>query len=360
MKYIGKLDAIRAFAVLMVIMSHWIPKTSKVILFGEIGVDIFFVISGFLITRILLTDRDTAELGGGTKGQALFNFVLRRALRIFPIYYLALFLFWIMQPYEGYSIRENIAYYATYTSNILFFQQNRWDSYLAPLWSLAVEEQFYLVWPFLIMFIPEQHTLKLILISVVTGIVFPYFYSEEMVKVLTPSCMNALGAGALLAWFMVKRPDVLQRYSRALLAAGAVSFVLMLCTFLLHPLSFLRVQARTFIAVVSVVGILYCTGAYKPVAILEWVLNARVLIFIGQISYGLYLYHNLISIVWRNFVLEHMSFIADMIGKGYADLLLLVVKFLVLLGAAWCSYRFIERPFLSLKRYFVMDKTSLA
>jgi len=360
MKYIGKLDAMRAFAVLMVIMSHWIPKTSKVILFGEIGVDIFFVISGFLITRILLTDRNTAELGSGSKGQALLNFVLRRALRIFPIYYLALFIFWIMQPYEGYNIRENIIYYVSYTSNILFFQQNRWDSYLAPLWSLAVEEQFYLVWPFLMMFVPEQHTLKVIFASVVTGIVFPYFYSQEMVKVLTPSCMNALGMGALLAWFMVKRSELLKRYGGALLVAGAVCLVLMLCAFLLPPFAFLHTQVRTLVSVVSVVSILYCAGMYRPIAVFEWVMNARILIFIGQISYGLYLYHNIVSIVWRNFIAGHMSFVADMIGKGYADMLLIVVKFLVLLGVAWCSYRFIEKPFLSLKKYFVMDKTSLA
>src|SRR5687767_3884044 len=199
MNYVRKIDAMRAFAVLMVVMSHWVPKTSKLIPFGEIGVDIFFVISGFLITRILLTEKVKAIQEDKGLSTVLKNFISRRALRIFPIYYLSLFIFWWFQDYESYSIRENIAYYVSYTSNILFFLQNAWDGYLAPLWSLAVEEQFYLVWPLLVVLIPQKHALKIIILSIITGLVFPYFFQQEMTKVLTPACMNALGSGALLA-----------------------------------------------------------------------------------------------------------------------------------------------------------------
>lgn len=354
MKYVQKIDALRALAVLMVVMSHWIPKTASKIPFGEIGVDIFFVISGFLITGILLHEREKARLASESQAAVLKNFVIRRALRIFPIYYLSLFLFWILQDFESYHIRENFVYYATYTSNILFFKANAWDGYLAPLWSLAVEEQFYLVWPILMIWTPSKHVLKVIVLSIAIGVVFPYFFHNEMVKVLTPSCMNALGGGALLAWLKFNKPELLQKASKVVVMLALVSAGALFFTFFVNDI--LEAQVRTMISMISVASIMYCIGILQPRKLLEFVLNHPALIFVGQISYGIYLYHNLVSVVWKNIVVVHLGIIPASIGVSAANAVFLTIKFVLLLGVAWLSYNLIEKRFLNLKKYFVIDK----
>ncbi|MCD8538994.1 MAG: acyltransferase, partial [Leadbetterella sp.] len=91
MQYIKSLDAIRAFAVILVIISHWVPYASvQKLSLGEVGVNIFFVLSGFLISRNLLAERKQNGESTKAKFKDLKNFVIRRALRIFPIYYLLL------------------------------------------------------------------------------------------------------------------------------------------------------------------------------------------------------------------------------------------------------------------------------
>jgi peptidoglycan/LPS O-acetylase OafA/YrhL len=355
MNYIKKIDAIRAIAVLMVVMSHWVPKTSKFIPFGEIGVDIFFVISGFLITRILITEKAKAIQQDKGLTTVLKNFISRRALRIFPIYYLSLFIFWLLQDYEGYHIREDMIYYVTYTSNILFFARNAWDGYLAPLWSLAVEEQFYLVWPLLIVLIPQKHTLKIILISMIIGLMFPFFFEKDMVKVLTPSCMNALGSGALLAWLSVMRPDLLKRYRMGFLGLACASLMLTFIIWAIAPFNAENGQFRMMVSIFSFVVLIYCIGIYSPIRSVEWIVNNSALIFIGQISYGIYLYHNIISIVWRNFMVGHFQEIYVNIGASYANGISLIIKFALLIMVSWASYQFVEKPILNFKKYFVLD-----
>jgi peptidoglycan/LPS O-acetylase OafA/YrhL len=358
MKYVRKIDALRAIAVLMVVMSHWIPKTAKRIPFGEIGVDIFFVISGFLITGILLHEREKARSQDESKSSVLRNFVVRRALRIFPIYYLSLLVFWLMQSYESYHIRENLSYYLTYTANILFFQERAWDSYLAPLWSLAVEEQFYLIWPLLMIWIPAKQLRGFILFSIAIGIVFPYFFNNPMVKVLTPACFNALGIGAFLAFLNLKNRDWLERNANFILGVAIFAVILLGATVLWFPL--LGSLVRTLISLITVATIMYCTGVYKPVAAIEWVFNHRVLIFIGQISYGIYLYHNIVSVFWRNLVVPHLDFVRLAVGTAGANGIFLIAKFIILIILAWLSYQLIEKPFLSLKRFFVLRQPTVA
>ena len=150
MTYYKSLDSIRAFAVFLVIFSHWLPfNFVKTFHFGYIGVDIFFVLSGFLITNNLLKEKKETSNDLRIKFVHLKNFIIRRSLRIFPVYYFLIFVLAIIGKTTYTTINENIWYYITYTSNILFFNTQKWDGMLSHLWSLAVEEQFYLFWPWL-------------------------------------------------------------------------------------------------------------------------------------------------------------------------------------------------------------------
>eukprot|EP01136_Pigoraptor_vietnamica_P044419 Opistho-1_new@21151 len=159
LKYYEGLDVLRAFAVCFVIIAHWGPSKfrseiltfifQKIIPDGLFGVDLFFVLSGFLITSILLNAKDNAN---GNRMTIIKSFYIRRALRIFPIYYLLIAIVYLLNDQ---SVKDHLIYYLSYTSNFLTFKLRDWGS-ISHTWSLAVEEQFYLIWPWIIIFIPKK------------------------------------------------------------------------------------------------------------------------------------------------------------------------------------------------------------
>ena len=123
MNYIKEFDAVRAIAVILVVISHWIPKNYSTFLpLGNIGVDIFFVLSGFLITRILLVNKNSIENKetNESKLKAIVNFMFRRSLRIFPLYYLVLLILYFGANYLPNPIPTDWKYYVLYLQNFLF------------------------------------------------------------------------------------------------------------------------------------------------------------------------------------------------------------------------------------------------
>ena len=144
-KHIPQLDGMRGLAVLLVLLAHSaiaftrVPAMRWIEGYGNLGVQLFFVLSGFLITRILLDTKDTPHF--------FRNFFVRRALRIYPLYY-ALLGFVV---FSGLVHQHGVRWwpYILYLSNIIY-GAGREPSPLGPVWSLAVEEQFYLVWPFVV------------------------------------------------------------------------------------------------------------------------------------------------------------------------------------------------------------------
>src|SRR6186997_3230395 len=129
MTHIKQLDAIRAIAVLLVLIWHGFPETHIInsIPNGAIGVNMFFVLSGFLITRILMEEKIKAEKFNLPRLIVFKNFFFRRALRIFPLYYLVIFLLWIANGYKDSNIEPNIGYFLTYTSNFYYYGLQGWD-----------------------------------------------------------------------------------------------------------------------------------------------------------------------------------------------------------------------------------------
>jgi hypothetical protein len=120
---------------------------------GAAGVKLFFVLSGFLITGILLTYRDQAEAGSVTKSAAVWRFYGRRFLRIFPVYYFVL----LATAAAGFpTVRETFWWHALYLTNFYIAITGDWPGYLSPFWTLAVEEQFYVMWPWVVLFAPRR------------------------------------------------------------------------------------------------------------------------------------------------------------------------------------------------------------
>src|SRR5690625_4685275 len=171
-QYVKELDGVRGVAILLVILFHCFP--SPLTGLGWIGVDLFFVLSGFLITGILIDSK-------GNK-RYYSNFIGRRILRIFPLYYLVLFIMLFLLPLigRGFSSGSNYSFYLRHQGWFWSYLQNWLFSFhgfpknliLSHFWSLGVEEQFYLVWPFLVLLLPKKLLLKSSIFLCMTAIIF--------------------------------------------------------------------------------------------------------------------------------------------------------------------------------------------
>ncbi|MBW9065859.1 acyltransferase [Rhizobium herbae] len=197
-----QLDGLRAIAVTMVLYAHFFAENGD--LWGHLGVRLFFVLSGFLITRLLLDARDTERYEPST---ALKSFYIRRALRIFPPYFAMLGFIWVVNL-EG--ARANLAWHALYLSNFWYAIENEWSPWvLCHTWSLSIEEQFYVLWPLVILLAPrqliERICIAVIACSLAYRLCWPVTGAPTLMRDLLPTAsMDALASGALLAAYRAR------------------------------------------------------------------------------------------------------------------------------------------------------------
>jgi peptidoglycan/LPS O-acetylase OafA/YrhL len=165
LKYMPQLDGLRAIAVAMVVVRHYYLVTE--IDTAIYGVRLFFVLSGFLITGILLASREALQMGlVPSRAHALRQFYIRRTLRIFPLYYLVVGVGLIVGVPEA---LEFAPWLLTYTLNWRIAAQGWYMEHYAHLWSLAVEEQFYLLWPWVILLVRNNWVLPSAIIMTLVG-----------------------------------------------------------------------------------------------------------------------------------------------------------------------------------------------
>lgn len=295
-KYISGLNGIRAIAVIFVIISHRFPADHIIQVFplGSYGVDVFFVLSGFLISRTLFFQILSDQEHRLTNLIIIKNFFIRRSLRIFPIYYLLLFFMFLTGGIIGNQFRENIVWYIFYGVNYLNYFENKWFGSLAHLWSLSVEEQFYILWPLSLLFIFKKRILLLISILIIVGTCYPFFCSG-MINILTLSCINAFGVGALLAYVEIVEP----KYESLFLKIS--KFIFFPTLFLIYYHNIVNIlpyfSERLAISLIAVSIIAYCRYNAKSLLVTQ-LLGNKILNFIGIISYGIYLYHNIVPKYW--------------------------------------------------------------
>jgi len=283
--YFPELDGVRAIAALMVMAFHysqdWYWKSFMI--FGQTGVDLFFVLSGFLITLILLQAKP------GDWGE-MRRFYIRRTLRIFPLYYGYLALVLLLGGAMS-------GWYWFYAQNIAMSLQ-------IPLsgpyhfWSLAVEEQFYLVWPLLILFAPRRRLASIlggtIFLAIVARIVLAHTNIDG--TQMTICRMDALAAGSLLAYFYSKR--MIERARKLLWLGVAVGLVTMGVEWrMTHGTGLLWVQAVKYcsseLLYVSIIGLVIGigTGIGRPITPVHRLLRSSPMRALGRVSYGMYVFH---------------------------------------------------------------------
>lgn len=348
--HVPELDGVRGLAILLTFAVHWAAVIGPgfwlddfvrhVASFGGWGVDLFFVLSGFLITGILLSARERAA----SLGAYLRRFMWRRAVRIFPLYYVALFGLFVVVPRVIHfrdpaitALVHNQGWYWAYAVNWLYGLHPESPSFMTGhFWSLAVEEQFYLVWPLLVWWAgPRRLPLlagSLWAVSVVLRFMLPASFDQA--HLTTPVHLDPLMAGALLAWLATtdhwERATRWLRWSllplcgivmlRSSLLAGALMLAALIAATLTLPLG-------------------------HPVRTLS---RGRTLRTFGKYSYCLYVVHypleNVVSRIVPKLGLPHPfgSTLPEAVAFG---LLLVGLSFAV----ALLSWRLLEQPALRLK-----------
>jgi peptidoglycan/LPS O-acetylase OafA/YrhL len=353
---IPELDGLRGIAILLVMGFHYAPVSgplsffTHVFLAGWIGVDLFFVLSGYLITGIL----------ADSVGRAHYyrNFIVRRCLRIFPLYYACLVFYCVLNDYPGpiqwqAFLDHGGWWYAAYLGNVLTFRENHWPAvaFLTPLWSLQVEEQFYLSFPLVVGLLSRKTLAKVLAGSIVAAlalrILLVLTMPENLVGtyILMPCRMDALAMGGLIA---IARRDAPERLQGSWVGwMTAVCAATMLYLYLTLPLGLWAIPMRTigYTALdLAFAGVLTMVVAWRQPFLL-WLCRLRFLVWVGTISYGLYLLHGPALVIGRRLAAP----VVKLAPNGSAEFF---VSMATAFAMAWISWTVFESPILKLKDRF--------
>jgi peptidoglycan/LPS O-acetylase OafA/YrhL len=351
-----QLDGLRALAALAVIVYHYPPfPLGNHIDLGAAGVRMFFVLSGFLITGILLRARGAAD-DRPEKLRQLGIFYARRSLRIFPLYYATLLGVALMD----HRVRGYLPWYLTYMTNFAVIRDGQGSLPLGYFWTLAIEEQFYLVWPTLILFAPRRWLPVLLGLVAASGPVsratlWSLTGNYYAAVFATPSTLDSLGLGAVLAWLSFS-PGRAARRRTFRVACLVVGLVLYLAGEIWRPQ--LAIGARFALSILGmnlvfawVVDRAAC-GFRGPAGA---VLGGRLIGYVGTISYALYVFHPLVlrlaGVAIAAVLRRPVDF--DVLPAPLRFLLALALSFV----AASASWFLFERPINDLKRFFAYART---
>jgi peptidoglycan/LPS O-acetylase OafA/YrhL len=347
--HLVQLDALRALAALAVIVHHTMPDARLRWQLGIWGVKLFFVLSGYLITDILLRVREQAASVGHSRHLCLRAFYVRRLLRIFPLYYAVLFLAYLVgEP----NVRDSFFWHLGYASNHLVAKLGYWPGPpLDHLWSLSVEEQFYLVWPAIVFFLPARwlravFTATLIIGPVARSLLFLLYRNDSTSLALLPSGLDSLGAGALLALSMKTGGSAVSRaqWCRRALFLGLVVWQVVMLLRIQDACFGLRIVLEdTAFTLMSLWLVERATEGFHGIAgrVLEW----QPLVYLGTISYGLYIFHDFVPPLV--FLLDHSLGRPPTFPQG--GVLQCVYVTAVTIPLAALSWHFFEKPINALK-----------
>jgi peptidoglycan/LPS O-acetylase OafA/YrhL len=362
--YLPQLDSLRAFAVLAVLFSHLTQSSLTTWVWwpaGVSGVRLFFTLSGFLITGILLRGRRSIRGGSQALGPFLRAFYARRMLRLYPLLLAGLAV--AVTLHLG-DLRHTVGWHALYLSNFYMYAVGRWDGSAAHLWSLSVEEQFYLVWPWLILLLPRRAlgpatVAAIIAAPVLRTAVWLHSAWPEGVEILPFSALDNLGVGALLALAAEARGLRAVASGWTIRAALPLGIVILGVLLAAGPSELLPGWSYPMfldfgLALISVWLVARAALGFR--GRVGRLMESRPLVYLGTISYGIYLNH-LFLIEAAGRVVGRMG-IPDLwhLTRGRfpkLDALLFVVSTsalsIALASLTWQGY---ERPILRLKRHF--------
>ena len=362
--YHPELDVLRFFAFFAVFLHHGLPReaifyvkaglspaVTQWILAtknaGAFGLDLFFVLSAYLITELLL--REHARRGTFS----IFAFYVRRALRIWPLYFTFLaatvFIIPSILPRERFG-PEYIVSFALFFGNWACAAYGLPFSVASPLWSISIEEQFYIGWPLLLLLFGINRTkhlaVAMLVVAIATRILLAVYGVEHPgVWCNTFARLDSIALGAMLAFSLGGRAPQIKNAVRLVLCGVALASLLLIAMFLSHagPTSVIAYTGSALACVALLIAALQDEAKLLSVPPFSW------LVYLGRISYGLYVFHLFaLAFVFKMSVVPLLGIELNFERR-------LILSFLLTVALAAVSYRCLEQPFLRLKKHFTYD-----
>jgi peptidoglycan/LPS O-acetylase OafA/YrhL len=352
-RHMPQLDSLRALAVFSVFIEHYIKIDDPVraaLPWGTLGVRLFFVLSGFLITGILYRCRAQIDRGEGSLAGILRAFFTRRFLRLMPVYYLYLASAVFLLP----SVRPHLWAFALYLQNFLFAAKPEvFSVLLAHFWTLAVEEQFYLTWPLIVLLVPRKRLPYVMAGIVVLGPLLRAVgllggLTPHQIRMMMPAHFDTLGLGGLFAVLAAGSPAEML-WAKRLASAGLwLGLPLSVVAFVAARLHFATVEILMDEGATGLFFLWVVAGAaVGGGGVAGSVLNSRGLQFIGKISYGIYVYHFNVPGLVRERLAPRLGLTLS--NHPWVNLLLFGSVAILIAAASW---QFFEQPINRLKRRF--------
>jgi peptidoglycan/LPS O-acetylase OafA/YrhL len=362
MKRIPQIDGLRAIAILLVLSFHYINnqlvnETTKIAKFfcfatsfGWAGVDLFFVLSGFLIGSILLLNKQ--------KDKYFAAFYIRRFVRIIPTYYLLIILFLIVGSISifesnyfiaGNNVIPTWSYFFMMQNLYMGVLNNMGNDAMSVTWSIGIEEQFYLIIPFIIYYVKNNWLPFLLVILIVFANIFRFYYTAPGVWIpayVLPICrMDAISFGILIAWINIQFElnEFVSKYFKYLIFT--MFFTISICAYLYIKYQDIGIIRNSLFALFFACALIIALS--KPSSIYGKFLANRVLNWIGKISYSLYLFHYLILGIFK-VIAENYLVDTKPIFIIYTTTMALIFTFLF----SWIVYNYIEKPTVAFGKKF--------
>ena len=353
-QYYPALDGLRGFAIVLVLLYHNFHFVNH-FFFAWLGVDLFFVLSGYLITSILLNSLNSTHY--------LRNFYAKRVLRVFPLYYLCLLIFLVLFPLLG-LYKKELQFYIDNQWWFWFYLQNWLLSFNFPtsanmlnhFWSLAVEEQFYLVWPFIILWLRDPRKLLLFMMGVIVlllvgrSIVWMYKLPHfNYTTFYTFTRIDGICIGCIIALLHRIHLNFLRKNTAAIvIVLAAVNFGFY---FLNQTGDFPYLAFVGYTTFAAMFGLLIHEAVTGDIKVINIIFGLPVLKFFGMISYGLYVFHWPVYVMTQqglnDFFLQKLD-----LTQNTSNLATSLVATILAVGLSIISYYAYEMKFLKLKKNF--------
>ena len=313
----------------------------------DLGVEFFFLISGFLITYLMLSEiQVTGKLN-------IPKFYMRRFLRIWPLYFLIIGITPFIAKWTD-SAEPHYLWNSLFANNYITIINSNYEPGLAHYWSICVEEHFYLVWPILIYFVPLKKLPLLFSLVIVVSILSRWFYfnfSSEWynhAKLNTICRMDTLAIGAWFAWMAFYKRSFQINCSGAVRALIYSAFILLICFDDAHRTEGWSAVLFKRLIYTSFLSFILLNYLYNPKTWFNFK-KKNLLHYLGKISFGIYMYHNILfGVLFQKILLNNQL-------QGFWIFWVIYLSIVVILSIL--SYEIFEKHFLKLKTHFAIVKT---
>ena len=338
--YFGGFDELRCLAAVLVVVSHVLPYSTRSALYGQIGVTLFFVLSGFLITYLLLD-----EASGNNGRVNILFFYFKRVLRIWPLYFFIMFLGFFFYPlcisnevfpFGSEQWNRALLYYGLFLPHL--FHEH--IPYVTQLWSIGIEEVFYLIWPWcVVVFGKKIHFASFFVVLLFSSleIVQHCFPSSGICFILQFGHLSKLAIGGLGASFLFNGFKIMEVFSSKIVQLLTI-VILLISLFFNFSLPLLNSIFYSLLFLSVIINVSVVDGSILR-------LRSTLLASIGGVSYGIYMFQGIVA----DFV--HVIMKGFTFNQPFDFLLELLLVLSIDIAIAYLSFHFVEKKILSLRKF---------